>query len=87
MCWAVGMHSSLKCKSYGVQFTERVARLPRANLISDSPLPGWCKKDPSCQAPVIPQGLVPWLGTFTYREGDARRCSNGKEKGQEAGFK
>lgn len=37
MCWAVGMHSSLKCNSYALQLTERVARLPKANLISDLP--------------------------------------------------
>lgn len=75
MYWAVGMNSSLKWNSYTLQLTERMDRLPRANLISDHPLLGWCKKDPSCQVPVIAQGWNPWLGTFTSRAGNGRTHS------------
>lgn len=64
MCWAADMHLSLKCNSYMLQLTGRVVRLPRANLISDPLLLGWCMKDSSHQAPLIPQGWIPWLGTF-----------------------
>lgn len=76
----VGLQSSLKWNSYTLKLTERMDRLPRANLISDHPLLGWCKKDPSGQAPVIAQGWNPWLRTFTSRAGNGRTHSHAENR-------